>query len=1051
MNVSAWSIRNPVPALLVFIVLTAAGLIGLHKLPIQNFPDFDVPTISVTASLEGAAPSQLETEVARKIEDKLATLGHVEHITTTITDGAVAINVSFEVDTDPEEDLSAVRNAVDSARADLPSNMAAPVIAKVTRSGESLVVYTVQAPHLSEADLSWFVDNDLAKALRGVKGVGAFTRLGGVEREVQVRLDAAALAGMGLSPIDVSTQIAAVQTDASGGRGKVGAANQSVRTLGRLETPDELAALAIPVTSANGSKSAVRLDQIARVGDTTEERFAYAAIDGKPAVGFSIERLRGSSEVTVLAAVRRAVATFAAAHPQVKIEEAYDTVQPTQDNYDSSMHLLYEGAFLAVVVVWAFLRDWRATFVSAIALPLSIIPTFAVMSMLGYTLNLITLLALSLVVGILVDDAIVEVENIVRHLRMGKTPRQAAMEAADEIGLAVIATTFTLVAVFLPTAFMGGIPGKFFGPFGVTASVAVLVSLLVARLLTPMMAAHLLKPHVTRTEPDGRFMQAYLRAARWCQEHRRTTIALSAAFFVSTLSLIALLPTLFVPASDRGQTTIALTLEPGTRLETTSQVAEQATRLVLGIPEVRRVFMTIGDSGSDASSSEVNKATLSVSLTPRAGRSKTQSDIEAQIRALLRQLPGTRTSVVGMGNGQTLDITLASDDAAALTKTTQAVLKDLRGIPGIGNVSDSSALQRPEVQVRPDPVRMAEQGVTTDAIAKVLRVATNGDYAAQLPKFNLAQRQIAVRVKVDDTTRTDLDAIGQLRVAGRAGAVPLASVAELSLGGGPAQIGRLDRMRNVTLSIELGRYATGDLNQLVQALPSLRNLPAGVSQLTTGDAERMAELFGSFGQAMAIGVLCIYCVLVLLFHDFMQPATILAALPLSTGGAFLALWVTQSGFSMPSVIGLLMLMGIVTKNSILLVEYAVVAYRDQGMSRLAALMDACHKRARPILMTTIAMVAGMLPIALGIGSDNSFRGPMAIVVIGGLVTSTVLSLLVIPVVFTYVDDLLLWLKRRVARSIRSDTATTPPDASRPGWTPTLHTASSHPAGPPDSP
>jgi multidrug efflux pump subunit AcrB len=735
-------------------------------------------------------------------------------------------------------------------------------------------------------------------------------------------------------------------------------------------------------------------------------------------VAFSIERLRGTSEVAVLAAVRQAVATFAAAHPQVILQEAYNTVQPTQDNYDGSVHLLYEGALLAVVVVWAFLRDWRATFVAAIALPLSIIPTFVLMSVLGYTLNMITLLALSLVAGILVDDAIVEVENIVRHLRMGKTPKQAAMEAADEIGLAVIATTFTLVAVFLPTAFMGGIPGKFFRPFGVTASAAVLVSLLVARLLTPMMAAFLLKPHATRTEADSRYMQAYLHAARWCQAHRRTTTGLSAAFFVLTLGLIALLPTSFLSASDRNQTTLALTLEPGTRLETTAQIAGQATRLVLGIPEVRHVFMTIGDAGGD-SSSEVNKATLSVTLTPRAERSRQQSDIEAQIRTLLRQLPGTRVSVLGMGNGQTLDVTLASDDAAALTKSTQAVLNDLRSIQGIGNVSDSSALQRPEVQVKPDPVRMAEQGVTTYAIANVLRVATNGDYAAQLPKFNLAQRQIAVRVKVDDSIRTDLDAIGQLRVAGRSGAVPLASVAELSLGAGPARIGRLDRMRNVTLSIELGRYVTGDLNKVVQALPSLRNLSVGVNQLSTGDAERMTELFGSFGLAMAIGILCIYCVLVLLFHDFMQPATILAALPLSTGGAFLALWITQSGFSMSSVIGLLMLMGIVTKNSILLVEYAVVAYRDQGMSRLDALMDACHKRARPILMTTIAMVAGMLPIALGIGSDSSFRGPMAIVVIGGLITSTVLSLLVIPVVFTYVDDLLLWLRRLVAH-IRRD-------------------------------
>nr|WP_295130770.1 efflux RND transporter permease subunit [uncultured Roseateles sp.] len=764
MNVSAWSIRNPVPALLVFMVLTLMGLIGLHKLPIQNFPDFDTPTISITATLEGAAPSQLETEVARKIEDKVATLGHVEHITSTITDGVVAISVSFEVDTDPEEALSAVRNAVDGVRADLPATMAAPVVAKVTRTGEALVTYTVQAPNLSEADLSWFIDNDVAKSLRGVKGVGAFNRLGGVEREVQVKLDAAALAGLGLTPASVSAQIAAVQTNASGGRGEIGAANQAVRTLGRLETPADLGALTIPVTSASGLKSAVRLDQIARVSDTTEERSTYAALDGKPVLAFSVERLRGTSEITVLAAVRAAVATFAASHPQVTIEEAYNTVQPTQDNYDGSMRLLYEGALLAIIVVWAFLRDWRATFVSAIALPLSIIPTFALMSALGYSLNLITLLALSLVVGILVDDAIVEVENIVRHLRMGKTPRQAAMEAADEIGLAVMATTFTLVAVFLPTAFMGGVPGKFFAPFGVTASAAVLVSLLVARLLTPMMAAYLLKPHAARAEADGRLMRAYLSAARWCQMHRRTTLTLSAAFFFSTLGLLALLPSSFVPGSDRSQTTISLTLEPGTRLEATRSIAEQASRLVHGLPEVQSVFMTIGDSGANSGSSEVNKATLSVILSPRGERSKSQSDIEEQIRSLLRQLPATRTSVIGQGNGQTLDVTLASDDAAELTKTTQAVLKDLRGIPGIGNVSDSSALQRPEIQVKPDPVRMAEQGVTTDAIANVLRVATNGDYSAQMPKFNLAQRQIAIRVKSDNAIRTDLDAIGHRRV-----------------------------------------------------------------------------------------------------------------------------------------------------------------------------------------------------------------------------------------------------------------------------------------------
>ncbi|BCO25815.1 multidrug resistance protein MdtC [Rhodoferax lithotrophicus] len=1015
MNLSSWSIRNPVPAILLFIILTAAGLFSLHKLGIQNFPDLDVPTILVSASLEGAAPAQLETEVARKIEDKLASVTGVDHITSTITDGAASISVSFDIDKDSEVALNEVRNAVDGARADLPTEMAAPVVSKVTQGSSALLTYTVVAAHLSESDLSWFVDNDISKALLSAKGVGAIKRVGGVEREMHVTLDPALMAGLGVTANSVSSQIKAVQTDASGGRGTLGGGNQSVRTLGRLDQPEQLAGLAIPLTTAStatATRTSVRLDQIATVSDTAEERFAYAALNGKPVVGFQVTRQIGSSEVSVAATVRAAVKTFSASHPQVQITEVIETVTPTQDNYDGSMHLLYEGAILAVVVVWLFLRDWRATFVSAVALPLSIIPTFIVMYLLGYSLNLITLLSLSLVVGVLVDDAIVEVENIVRHLRMGKTPMQAALEAANEIGLAVVATTFTLVAVFLPTAFMSGIPGKFFRQFGITSSVAVLASLLVARLLTPMMAAYLLKPSPVHVTQNGPLMRRYLAMVHWCQTHRRSTMLLAGLFFIGSVSLVPLLSTSFISASDTAQTTISLKLQPGSTLAETRATAAQAQTLIAQMPEVTQVFTVIGDASSDASSSTVNEASLTVSLTPRGTRARSQSEVEAAIRHKLGGLPGTRVGVMGMGNGQSLDVTLASDDALALNQAAAALIKDLRTLKGIGNITDSSSLQRPEIHVRPDPVRMAEQGVTTSDLASVVRVATYGDYATSLAKFNLPQRQIPIRVRFDDSTRSDLDALGQLRVAGRSGAVPLTAVADLSLGAGPSQVARLDRMRNVTLSIELGSLSTGEVDKMVQALPSIKNLPSGVQQIATGDAQRMAELFTSFGGAMLIGILCIYAVLVLLFHDFMQPATILAALPLSVGGALLALLITGSGFSMSSVIGLLMLMGIVTKNSILLVEYAVVAYHN-GMGRYEALVDACHKRAQPILMTTIAMVAGMLPIALGWGTDSSFRGPMAVVVIGGLITSTVLSLLVIPVVFTYVDDLLLWLRKHL--------------------------------------
>ncbi|MCO5975146.1 efflux RND transporter permease subunit [Ideonella oryzae] len=1021
MNVSSWSIRNPVPALLAFMLLSVFGLLGFRALQVQDFPDMDLPTINISASLEGAAPAQLETEVARKIEDKLASLSKLDHITTTITDGAVAISVSFEIDKDVEAALSEVRNAVDSARSDLPSAMSSPTVSKLTAAGSALLTYSIASDRLDEQDLSWFVDNDLTKALLAVKGVASVARVGGVDREVHVDLDPALMAGLGVTAADVSTQIKAVQQDSSGGQGRIGSQRQSTRTLGTVASPAEVAALAIPLSDGRW----VRLDQIARITDSHADRTTIALRDGKQVLGFQVTRSRGYSDVGVAEDVRAALRQFALAHPEVRLSEASNTVDPIQDNYEGSMHLLIEGALLAVVVVWWFLRDWRATFVAAVALPLSILPAFAAMALLGYSLNTITLLALSLVVGILVDDAIVEIENIERHLLMGKSPYQAAMEAADEIGLAVIATTFTLVAVFLPTAFMGGIPGKIFRQFGVTASIAVLASLLVARLLTPMMAAYLLRPkrpghHEVST--DGPTMGRYLKWARTALTRRKATVALSLAFLLLSLGITPFIATSFMPAQDKAQSSVSLTLPPGSRLEDTVATAERASELLRSLPEVRGIFVSAGTAssggGPDASSSaDVTSATLTVDLVARGERALKQSEVEARMRTLLRSLPGVRVSVGGGNSGESLEITLAGDDPQALADMAAKAESQLRGLQGIGNVSSSAALQRPEIQLRPDADRAAALGVTTDALSEALRVATYGNYATALPKLNLPQRQIAIRVRMDPALRTDLDAIGLLRVKGSSGMVSLASVGTLSLGSGPSQIDRIDRARNVTLTVELNGRPIGAVQREAMALPAFRQLPAGVHLVSQGELQRMSELFQSFGLAMAIGVFCIYAVLVLLFHDFMQPGTILCALPLALGGAIVALWLTGRPFSMPVVIGVLMLMGIVTKNSILLVEYAIVARRTLGMTRLDAVMDACHKRARPIVMTTIAMGAGMLPNALGLGAEPSFRQPMAIVVIGGLLTSTVLSLLVVPVVFTYVDDVLVWGRRVLAQKL----------------------------------
>lgn len=1010
MNFSAWSIRNPVPAVLLFVLLTIFGIFSFHKLRIQDFPDMELPTITITASLEGAAPAQLETEVARKIEDKLTSLPKLEHVNTTITDGSVSISVSFDIDKDSEEALNEVRNAVDSAKANLPSSMNTPTVAKVTAANGALLTYAIESGAMQEDELSWFVDNDIAKAMLAVKGVSSVARVGGVDREVHIDLDPALMAGMGVTLSDVSTQLKAVQQDASGGRGEVGKAIQSLRTLAAAHSAEEIAALSIPLSSGNR----VRLDQIAKVSDNHAERSTLAYVDGKQVIGFQITRQKGFSDITVRDDLRAAVAKFTASHPQVKISEISNTVQQIQENYQGSMHLLLEGALLAVIVVWIFLRDWRATLISATALPLSIIPAFIVMELLDFSLNTISLLALALVVGILVDDAIVEVENIARHLRMGKKPFQAAMEAADEIGLAVIATTFTLIAVFLPTAFMGGITGKIFRQFGITAAVAVLASLLVARLLTPMMAAYFMKdrPH---QEQDSWLMTHYLGWVRTCLGNRRKTIAAALIFFAGSLALIPLLPTAFMPAMDDGQTQVSIKLAPGSTLEDTARLTRQAEEILRRIPDITHVFASVGTAssggGMDASSNaEVNSATLIIDMKPRGSRRK-QSVVEADIREQLVRLSGARINVGRGNNGEKLDVTLASDDTATLETAAAALEHDMRSLKGVGNITSGAALQRPEIQIYPDYARAAQLGVTVDALAEAVRLATYGGYSSGLSKLNLPQRQIAVRVRLDPAVRTDLNRIAQLRIAGSNGQIALSSIADIRMGSGASQIDRLDRNRNVTISVELGGRTLGEVMQEVRQLPAMRNLPQGVHEVEQGELQQMGEMFGSFGLAMAVGILCVYVVLVLLFHDFLQPVTILAALPLSIGGALLALLVTGSSFGMPAVIGLLMLMGIVTKNSILLVEYVIMARREHGLNRFDALVDACHKRSLPILMTTIAMGAGMLPIALGMGADPSFRQSMAIIVIGGLLTSTLLSLLVIPVAFTYVDDLLRFCRR----------------------------------------
>ena len=1010
MNFSALSIRSPIPAILLFALLTLAGLLAFRSNAIQDFPDIELPIVNVVASLPGAAPAQLETEVARKIEGSVASLQGVKNIYTKVLDGQVTVTVEFVLEKNLSDAVNDVRDAVARVRADLPADMRDPSVTKVSTAGRPILTFSVaaapnaagSAPDLQE--ISWFIDNTVTKRLLTVKGVGAIKRIGGVTREVRIELDTARMNALRVTAIDVSRRLRQVQQEAPGGRGDVSGAEQSVRTIATVKTAAELALIEISLDDGRR----VRLDQIASVRDTVAEPRAIATQDGKLVVGFEISRTKGYGELMVAKGVREVVSALESDNPHLRFAEVIDNAQPVEENYEGSMILLYEGALLAVLVVLWFLRDWRATLVAASALPLSVIPTFLAMSWFGYTINTVTLLSLALVVGVLVDDAIVEIENIARHLQMGKTPMQAALEAADEIGMAVIATTFTLVAVFLPTAFMGGVPGLFFKQFGWTAAVAVLSSLVVARLLTPMMSAYLLKPAKHVQPEDGWIMRSYLRIMRWCLRYRWVTAIASALFFVASLALVPLLPTGFIPPADRGQTQITVELPPGSTLAETTAAAEQARLASMKVKGIESIFSSIGggssgDAFAPGAAAEARRAVLTLNVIHRDKRAESLQELENQLRTRLDEIPGARFTVGPPDTGVKMQLVLKSDDPVALTTAARMVERELRTLNGIGNVNSSASLVRPEIIVRPDAARAADLGVTTSSIAETVRVATAGDYDVNLPKLNLSERQVPIRVQLPTDVRADLAAIERLSVPGRQGPVMLGTVASVSMDSGPAQIDRLNRSRNVTLEVELGGRSLGELNEEARALPSMKNLPPSVTIAELGDAQEMQALFESFGIAMLIGVLCIYGVLVLLFHDFMQPMTILAALPLSIGGAFVGLLVTHKALSMPSMIGLIMLMGIVTKNSILLVDYAILA-RRAGMSRFDALVDACHKRSRPILMTTIAMGAGMLPLALGFGADPSFRSPMAVTVIGGLITSTLLSLLVVPAVYTFVDD-----------------------------------------------
>jgi len=1000
LNISAWSIRRPVPAIVLFSVLTLLGVISFMTMPVTRFPNIDIPLISITVVQSGAAPAELESQITREVEDAVANIPGVKHIMSTVTDGSSSTVIEFRLEINQDRALNDVKDAIDKIRLDLPRDINEPIVQRIDVEGQSILTFAASSPGMTLEQLSWHVDDVITRELQGLKGVGRVERIGGVKREIRILLDPDRLLAFGITAAEVNNQVRATNVDLGGGRGEVGGQEQAIRTLAGARQVEDLANTQIVLPGGRQ----VRLSDLGRVIDDASEQRSFARLNSEPVVSFAVFRSKGASELSVSDVVIAKLDELQKRNPDVRLTKIDDAVDYTRGNYKSAMETLIEGAVLAVLVVLVFLRNIRATLIAAVALPLSAIPTFWAMAMMGFSLNLVSLLGITLVTGILVDDAIVEIENIVRHMRTGKSPYRAAVEAADEIGLAVIAISLTIVAIFSPVSFMGGIAGQYFRQFGLTVAVAVLISLLVARLITPMMAAYLMRPVRPEHEGDGFIMRAYVGFLRATLRVRYLTLIAGLAMFAGSIYATTLLPTGFMPDEDTSRVVASVELPPGATLEDTRITTDRMVTLLHTIPEVRSVFVLGGSTPTGGL--EVRKASLFVNLVPKTERELPQKTLKTIISAKLASVPDARVWYVNERGERELSFSMLAHDGEVLGDAVRKLEGALRQVPGFTNVAADAAVDRPELRVVPKFDIAARLGVAPSRIAETIRVATIGDIDANLAKFNAGDRLVPIRVQIEEDARTDMQRLKNLRVTNSNGtAIPMAAVADIDFGRGPSSINRYDRQRRAVIGVDLeSRYAMSDARETFLKVVENQKLPPGVRLQASGDAEVQDEVATGFMTAMGTGLMIVFGVLVLLFGSVAQPITILLSLPLSFGGVVLALLATNNSVSMPVYIGLLMLMGIVTKNAIMLVDFAVEEIA-QGVPRFDAVIDAGRKRARPIVMTTLAMVAGMVPSALALGDGGEFRAPMAIAVIGGLLVSTVLSLVFVPSFFTVMDDI----------------------------------------------
>ena len=1023
-NISSWAIRNPIPPIVLFVALLAAGLVSFMRMDVNDSPDIEFPFVEVSISQPGAAPTELETQVTQRVEAAVRGVNGVEEINSSVREGTSMTFVQFAIGTPVDRATNDVRDAVSQIRGDLPEGILEPQVARA-ENGSQLAIFAVETTDMTLEQLSWYVDNNVSKRLLGIPGMASVDRYGGVNREIRVILNPAAIQAQGITAAQVNQQLRQINVDAAGGRAEVAGSEQAVRVLGSAASAGDLANTQI---SLPGGRTA-RLSDIAQVIDGSSEQRSISKLGGRQILSFGVFRAKGASDVTTYEETEKVLREIEKdMNGRVKFNRIYTEVDSTILQYESSMEMLWEGAILAVIVVFLFLRDIRATLISAVAIPLSAIPTFWFLDLMGFTLNFLSLLALSLVAGVLVDDAIVEIENIVRHMRMGKSAYQASIDAADEIGLAVLATTMAIVAVFLPVGLMPGISGQFFKNFGFTVVVAVLISLFVARLITPLMAAYLLKGHGPAPHGESRVMRWYLDALRWTLRHRWSSVVGGVVSLALTALLFSQLSFTFFPPADRDFSQVRMFLPPGSTRAQAEAVSTRAREIVETAPEVMQVV------------ERVNVGSANLNITLSDDRKRSSLEIERSLSPQLAQIADARVNFQsqnqggpegGGGGGRDITLQLGSDNPDLLFATANKIAEEMQTLPELRAARVQGDLVRPEIVIKPRLDLAADLGVTTTALSQTIRLATLGDIDQNSAKFSLSDRQVPIRVAIAESSRRDLATLENLPVPTQSGgSVPLKSVAEISFGAGPTTVQRTNQVRRIGIGADLAPgLVSGDAWKKIRALPTMQALPQGVAELELGDSKWQTELMVNFVVAVIAGILMVFAVLVLLYKRVLVPLVNLGSLLLAPLGAAIALYVTGNPISLPVFIGLLMLLGIVAKNSILLVDFAIEEM-DRGVDRDVAIIEAGHKRAQPIVMTTVAMVAGMLPVALSLTGDASFRGPMGVTVIGGLIFSTILTLLIVPASFSLAVDVESWIGRKLGRFIdngeeRTETSAVP--------------------------